>query len=439
MGRRDIDEGRRAERGCLQRPIIVTIRSAVDQILAFNKYFPREQLKGKLEKLSASPFTFFRSTFHLFARDLTEWSQEWPLMDVRGPIIGDLHTENFGAFRAVTGEIVYDINDFDEATNAPYDVDLRRLSTSILLAALDNGHSFGTGVREAELSIRSWLEAISRFSESRSRKKLERLCETAQILELLHNVGEKSRTEFIGKMTQQVAPGRFVFRQTDRMLPVGQKILERAQEAIPSFLANVLAPVKARPMEYTFQDIAFRFGGAGSLGRARYALLFNKEKQKADLSTLRLIEWKDSLDSSLDSSEPRFSHDRAQQVFDFTRSFQLLPKRYLGYAMLGNRPMQAKEIGANDARFNPKSMQDREHFQQAAEIFGKITARAHMLGSVSEPGPQLLVRKLQSREDRFVHKLLSFAVAYADRVFDDFDELTRRKAEVEEAWRARAR
>ena len=91
-------------------------------------------------------------------------------------------------------------------------------------------------------------------------------------------------------------------------------------------------------MEYTFQDIAFRFGGAGSLGRARYALLFNKEKQKADLSTLRLIEWKDSLDSSLDSSEPRFSHDRAQQGFDFTRSFQLLPKRYLGYAMLGEPP-----------------------------------------------------------------------------------------------------
>jgi hypothetical protein len=33
-----------------------------------------------------------------------------------------------------------------------------------------------------------------------------------------------------------------------------------------------------------------------------------------------------------------------------------------------------------------------------------------------------------------VHKLLSFAVAYADRTFDDFDELIRRKAEVARAW-----
>jgi uncharacterized protein (DUF2252 family) len=248
-------------------------------------------------------------------------------------------------------------------------------------------------------------------------------------------VEEKSRAEFIGKMTEQVAPRRFVFRHTDRLLPVSQKILDRVKEAIPSFLANVLVPPKARPMEYTFQDIAFRFGGAGSLGRARYALLFKKEKQKDDLSTLRLIEWKDSLDSSLDSSEPRFSHDRAQQVFAFTRSFQLVPKRYLGFAMIGNQPMQTKEIGANDARFNPKSMQDRQHFQRAAEIFGNITARAHMLASVGEQGPHLLVQKLHSREDRFVHKLLGFAVAYADRVFEDFDELTRRKAEVAEAWR----
>ena len=96
--------------------------------------------------------------------------------------------------------------------------------------------------------------------------------------------------------------------------------------------------------------------------------------------------------------------------------------------------MQTKEIGANDARFNPEMMQDPVRFQRAAQMFGNITARAHLLASMGSPGPRPLVKKLHGREGRFVHKLLSFAVAYADRTFEDFEELLWRRAEVARAW-----
>ncbi|MBV8553472.1 MAG: DUF2252 family protein [Acidobacteriaceae bacterium] len=79
-------------------------------------------------------------------------------------------------------------------------------------------------------------------------------------------------------------------------------------------------------------------------------------------------------------------------------------------------------------------MQDPQHFQKAAQIFGEITARAHLLGSIGESGPQRFLETVKGREDRFVHKLLSFAVAYADRTFEDFDEVIRRKAEIAEKW-----
>ena len=411
------------------------IRSAVEQILSFNRAFPPEQLDGKLEKLTTSPFTLFRAAFHLFSRDLNGWCRDWPLSEVTGPIVGDLHTENFGIFRAITGEIVYDVSDFDESTKGSYDIDLRRLTTSILLAALDNGHSFGDGVRAAELAARSYFETLGRLGEIRNRQKLEDLSLSAEIVSLFRKAAEKSRAEFIKKMANEIAPGRFAFRHTERMLPVGDKVLEKAKAVIPSFLAHVLAPPKARPTEYTFQDIAFRFAGAGSLGRARYALLFGKGiKKQEDWTTLRLIEWKQSLDSALDSREPRSSNGRAQQVFEFARAFQLFPKRYLGFVTMDGQPMQTKEIGANDARFNPKSMQDTQHFQRAAQIFGNITARAHLLGSIGQPGPRVMVQKFKP-VDRFVHKLLSFAVAYADRTFEDFDEVIRRKAEIAQSWR----
>jgi uncharacterized protein (DUF2252 family) len=416
--------------------MISKVRSAVDQILAFNRRFPRAQLQGKLERMTASHFTFFRATFHLFAYDLRDgWCRNWPLANVEGPIIGDLHTENFGAYRAVTDEIVYDINDFDEATEGSYEIDMRRLTTSILLAALDNGHSFGDGVRAAELAARSYLETLGRLGQIRDRVRFEKLTETREIINLLDAAGEKSRVDFIKGMALETAPGRFAFKRTKRIAPVSDRIREKAKKVIPDFLAHVLAAGRARPTEYTFQDIAFRFSGAGSLGRARYALLFGKGWREQDnWSTLRLIDWKESLDSALDFCRAQSGKDRAQRVFALTRAFQLLPKRYLGFVTMGNRPMQTKEIGANDARFNPKLMQDPAHFQRASQMFGNITARAHLLASMGGPGPRPLVNKLHGREDRFVHKLLSFAVAYADRTFEDFDELIRRKGEVARAW-----
>src|SRR6516225_5764111 len=61
------------------------VRSAVDQILAFNRRFPRAQLQGKPERMTASHFTFFRATFHLFAYDLRDgWCRDWPLANVEG-------------------------------------------------------------------------------------------------------------------------------------------------------------------------------------------------------------------------------------------------------------------------------------------------------------------------------------------------------------------
>jgi uncharacterized protein (DUF2252 family) len=418
--------------------MISRVRSAVDQILAFNRRFPRAQLQGKLERMTASHLTFFRATFHLFAYDLRDgWCRNWPLANVEGPIVGDLHTENFGAYRAVTDDIVYDINDFDEATEGSYEIDLRRLTTSILLAALDNGHSFGDGVRAAELAARSYLETLGRLGQIRDRARFEKLTETREIMKLLDAAGEKSRVDFIKGMAVETAPGSFAFKHSKRLTAVADGIREKAKKMIPDFLAHVLAAGRARPTEYTFQDIAFRFSGAGSLGRARYALLFGKGwREQDDWSTLRLIDWKESLDSALDFGRAQSGKDRAQRVFALTRAFQLLPKRYLGFVTIGNRPMQTKEIGANDARFNPELMQDPAHFQRTSQMFGNITARAHLLASMGSPGPRPLVNKLHGREDRFVHKLLSFAVAYADHTFEDFDELIRRKAEVARAWSA---
>ncbi|MGL1576695.1 DUF2252 family protein, partial [Vibrio parahaemolyticus] len=49
--------------------------------------------------------------------------------------VGDLHVENYGTWRDAEGRLVWGINDFDEAFEMPYALDLLRLATSALLAS----------------------------------------------------------------------------------------------------------------------------------------------------------------------------------------------------------------------------------------------------------------------------------------------------------------
>ena len=88
----------------------------------------------KHDRMAASAFMFLRATFY-------RWMQLWPLVcpelaDAKSVLaVGDLHTENFGTWRDVEGRLIWGCNDFDEAYELPYALDLVRLAASGLLGA----------------------------------------------------------------------------------------------------------------------------------------------------------------------------------------------------------------------------------------------------------------------------------------------------------------
>ncbi len=98
----------------------------------------KPDLKLKHERMAEALFPFMRATFY-------RWMQVWP--DVcpdlakapRVLAVGDLHVENFGTWRDAEGRLVWGVNDFDEAANLPYTMDLVRLATSAILAS-EGGH-----------------------------------------------------------------------------------------------------------------------------------------------------------------------------------------------------------------------------------------------------------------------------------------------------------
>ena len=414
------------------------MRSAVDEILAFNRSFDRPSLAIKLVKMSSSAFVFFRGTYHLFMRDIIDGPyRKWPVARASGSIVGDLHSENFGTFRATNGLIVYDVNDFDETTSAPYEYDLRRMMTALLLAGLENAHTLGEAMDSSEIYARAYLAGLTHYGKLKTREDFAKLKETKQVHSVLALAAERSRASFMQYLAAEQEPGVFRFLPSEHFAPVSAATRKQVLARLPGFLKTCAAPPKSDPTTYHLHDVVFRFAGCGSLGRHRYALLLGKSNKAPDtFETLRLVEWKDSLNSAVKARRPISSKGRAADVIRRTAAFQLFEKRYLGSVGMDGRSLQAREIGANDNRFQHREFAELERFRAAARVFGDITARDHLLASLGKPGPRALLKEIHGKEDRFVHKLLSFAVNYTDRTMDDYEEFLDRRAEIAKAWKA---
>jgi hypothetical protein len=92
-----------------------------------------KDLERKHEKMADSAFGFLRATYWRWAETVLEICPEM----AKAPAvlsIGDIHLENFGTWRDADGRLVWGVNDFDEAAEMPYALDLIRLATSAHLA-----------------------------------------------------------------------------------------------------------------------------------------------------------------------------------------------------------------------------------------------------------------------------------------------------------------
>src|SRR5579872_7159861 len=86
-------------------------------------------------RMMVSPFTFYRGAALPMASDLSRT----PVSGLAVQACGDAHLSNFGIFGSPERLLVFDVNDFDETTPGPWEWDVKRLATSMEVAARGNG------------------------------------------------------------------------------------------------------------------------------------------------------------------------------------------------------------------------------------------------------------------------------------------------------------
>jgi len=123
-----------------------------------------EDLALKARLLTNDPFTFLRGTFY-------RWMQWFPDIcnkAAAAPVVlsvGDLHAANFGTWRDARDELIWGINDFDEAALLPYTQDLIRLAASVELASKSQSLSI-TLTEACEAILEGYHEGLEKGGKS---------------------------------------------------------------------------------------------------------------------------------------------------------------------------------------------------------------------------------------------------------------------------------
>ena len=117
----------------------------------------------RIGRMSASPYAFLRGVGGRARGGLRRAAEHR-----HHPVIcGDAHLGNFGFYASPERDLVFDLNDFDEAHPGAWEWDLRRLVASAWVAGRDNDATEGSARRPSRHCVTAYRKKIARLAERR--------------------------------------------------------------------------------------------------------------------------------------------------------------------------------------------------------------------------------------------------------------------------------
>ncbi|KAA9108385.1 DUF2252 domain-containing protein [Microbacterium rhizomatis] len=241
-----------------------------------------QYLPMRAERMSASPFAFYRGTAAIMAADLAND----PHTGILVASCGDAHVSNFGFYASPQRTLVFDLNDFDEAAWAPWEWDLKRLVTSIVIAGQSTSRDDAV-VRDAALSaVRTYARAmeagvrlspLARFYEHfdadarlagmdpESRRSMSAAMKDAE---------KRTAERAMRKLTRVTGTGRIAFVEAPpTMVHTDAEIESQLSALLDRYVMTTSVDIRLLLRHYTVSDIVRRVVGVGSVGTRCFLLL----------------------------------------------------------------------------------------------------------------------------------------------------------------------
>jgi uncharacterized protein (DUF2252 family) len=390
----------------------------VATILAANSDRLRSLLPIKMGRMAASPFAFFRGAAPLMAADLAKL----PVTGLHVQLCGDAHVRNLGAYAAPEGHLVFDINDFDETIPGPWEWDLKRLATSLVLAGREAGEN-KNGCRD------SVEEMVLHYRTSMNRFASMSVCELAKME--IHRGAKGTPVHAVLQKARRVTPvdtlnklavlGRRTGHRFHDRPPVLRHVDTRTRcEVLKSLLAyHKTIPISHQWIVQAYEpvDVAFKIVGTGSVGTRDYVVLLFGNGVEDPL----ILQVKEEVPSCYAPHLPHgtpVKHE-GRRVAEAQRRIQTVTDPLLGYTTIEGRHFLVRQLADHKASINPPDLKGTALLEYAV-VCGELLAKGR-----ARTGDAGAIAGYCGNSFRLDTALAKFAKLYADQTESDYKQFAK--------------
>ncbi|MFF2187983.1 DUF2252 domain-containing protein [Streptomyces sp. NPDC058155] len=382
-------------------------------------------------RMTESPFRFYRGAAAIMAGDLAGT----PDSGLTAQLCGDAHLMNFRLLGSPERRLVFDINDFDETLPGPWEWDVKRLATSLVIAGRENGFSAKDRAMIVGTAVRSYRERMRLFAgmgnldvwytradmadlqpladrqlAAKGRKRLSatmakaRSRDSLQAFEKLTRVRDGER-----RFTADpplVVPVDDLLRgvRRDSFVSELHELVERYGRSLSTERRHLLR-------QYRVVDIARKVVGVGSVGTRCWILLL---LGKDDTDPL-ILQAKEADRSVLAAHAGRSEYrNQGQRVVAGQRLMQAVGDVFLGWDRVRGQDGRQRDFYVRQLHDWKGILVPQDMVPNGMRVFGELCgatlARAH-----ARSGDRIAIAAYLGGGPAFDDALVEFAESYADQ------------------------
>jgi len=329
-------------------------------------------------------------------------------------LCGDAHVRNLGAYQALDGSLVFDINDFDETIPGPWEWDVKRLATSLILAGEESGQSSARCEASVRVLMRSYRAHLMMFAAMRfatlSRYRITRRPGTGLLDGIFREAERVTPMRNLRKLTIERG-GHVRFHDRRPVLEhVSPRLAARIVGGLRKYVATLVASRRRTFERYHPVDVTFKLVGTGSVGTRDYIVLLFGNGPRDPL----FLQVKQELPSCY---RPYLRHTpvlhEGRRVAEGQQMMQTLSDPFLGYTAFDGHDYLVRQLADHKADLDPAEL-DRQILVEYAALCGEVLAKGH-----ARTGDAAMISGYAGRSPRLDRAIAAFAVSYAAQVRAD--------------------
>jgi uncharacterized protein (DUF2252 family) len=391
-------------------------------------------------RMLVSPFAFYRGAAMIMAHDLAAT----PRTGLTVQSCGDAHLSNFGVFASPERRLVFDLNDFDETLPGPWEWDIKRLATSMRIAAIENGCARAEQERAVLQTVEAYRTLFRRFAQMSdldvwyaqidTEAAVRRLGAelTPKAVRWAEQGLARARTRdsmaAFSKLTETVDGQPRIADRSPLIVPVRELAAELDAEAVAESLRGLLRSYQSTlefdrrvlVERFALVDVARKVVGVGSVGTRTWIALMMGHGGGEPLF-LQIKEAKRSVLEPL--LAPSEFPNHGQRVVSGQRLIQASSDIFLGWLTVDPDPEgERRDFYVRQLKDWKGSAAIEQMSAAGLAAYGKLCgaalARAH-----ARSGDRVAIAAYLGSGDVFDRAILDFSKAYAEQNERDYAAL----------------